>query len=504
MAKILIRTIEEFFGGITLDDKPRVIGVGSNFEEIDIFTNKNFIQAEQIFSADTIPATSELYDYSVGDDDILYGYGKETAGNKVRLFKLENSSAPNPGSWATLFTSSSGDTAKYEGVIQAHETDEGGAKKWVYYLAGTGELKRYGDLDGTPAEESVGTLSGLTGSWDKPFMKRIYGELYIGHGNFIARVDDNGNFEEKAFTIPNGWKVVDMIARSDTALILCRNENQKANSSIIFQWDLIATTQFDDSIEIPKGGAQWIVNHKENIRICCAINGEMSIFQISGSFPIETHTLDNIGTETSTQAISPAKSVAIKENVLYFGLFKTDKSGLYAIGQTDETTPPALILTKRFSTGDYSDHKPTALFIQGSNFYASYDDDQTAKLARCETENSPARSSQAVYETIWLDFGSSSRDKHLKAIDLATYPLPASTKLALSVATDYNSSYTDIKRPDETDFDNDDGVMGYFTCPLSNKKVFRIKIAFTSSTTNSVKLVSITMKSEIEDELSNK
>lgn len=504
MAKILIRTIEEFYGGIVRNDKSRIIGASSNMEELDIFTNKNYILPETIFSADTLPSSTELYDYAVGDDDILYGYGKETGASKVRIVKLENSGASNPGSWATLFTSSSSDVAKYEGVIEWHKTSEGGGRKWLYYIAGTNTLKRYGNLAGTPAEETVGTLSGLTGSWDKPWVKRIFGELYIGHRQFVAKVDDDGNFTEKAFTLPNNWEGVDGVPISDTMGILCKNVNQLVNHSMIYQWDLTASSQFVDSIVIPMGGGQWIINHKEDIRVCCALNGELRLYQISGSFPIETHKLDNIGTETGTQAISPAKSVAVKENILYFGLYKTDKSGLYALGQTDETTPVALVLSKRFGTTDYSKHKPTSTFIQGSNFYAAYDNDQVASVARCECQNSPSRSSNAVYESIWLDYGSSVKDKDLEEIYLPTYPLPASTKIALSIATDYSSSYTAVKRPDNTDYDNTGGVIGYFNSKIADKKVYKIKLAFTSNLTDAIKLVGIIMKALAEDELATK
>lgn len=503
--KTLLRKIEEFYGGIVRNDKSRVIGASFNVEELDIFTNKNYIQAEQIFSADTIPASSELYDYTVGDDDILYGYGKETSGNKVRLFSLANSGASNPGSFSTLFTSSASDVAKYEGVIEFHKTTESGTdKKWVYYLAGTNKLKRYGDLDGTPAEADVGTLSGLDGSWDKPWSKRIFGELYIGHGQYIAKVDDDGNFTEKAFTLPNGWESVDAIELSDTMLILCKNVNQLRNTSMIYQWDLTATTQFDDSVKIPMGGAQWISNIKERIIVCCAINGQLRIYEISGSFPIETHKLDNIGTETSTQAISPSKSVAEKEGILYFGLFKTDKSGLYALGQTDETTPLALILSKRYNTTDYSKHKPTSTFIQANNFYSAYDDNQVPSVSRCEGSNSPNRSSNAIYESIWIDNGSLIKDKYIDEITLLSYPLSANTSLTLSVAVDYSSSYTTITRPDGTNFNTTSDKVGFFRPAISNVKVFRLKIAFTSSTTNSVKLVGVMMKISEDDDLATK
>ncbi len=496
--------IDKFYGGIVLDDKSNIAGVASNVEEIDIFENENYFQAEQIMTLDSMPASTEIYSYDVGFDDTLYGLGKNTSDNKARIVSTANAGATNPGALATLFTSSSTDTVYPNFPIAFHQVTETTQKNYVYYITGTNTLKRYGDLSGSPSESTVGTLSGLTGTYDRPWMLRLFGDLYIGHGQYIAKVNKDAGFTEKAFTLPNGWQSVSAIGLADTMAILCRNNNRLINRSIIYTWDLVASTQFTDSINIPFGGPQWIKNHKEAVRVCCAINGELKLYQVTGSFPVQTHTLKNVGVETTYQPISPDKSVTFKSNILYFGLFKTDKSGIYALGQLKETTPLALILSKRFHTSSYALHAPTSLFIQGPNYYAAFSDNSTASNSRCESNNSPARSSNAVYESIWLDGGKPTNRKNFKTLTVHTYPLTASTSVAASVDFDYSGSYTSVTRDDGSAFNTTSGLMGSFNVAKDGKRAYKVKLALTSSTVYSPKVVAVFMEMILREEQDRK
>jgi len=495
--KEILKIFDAFYGGIQKGDKPTVAGAVSNIEEVDIFTNKDYIQPEPIMLSDSLPSGSELYAYDVDASDTLYGYGKETTNNYVRIFSLSSAGSDDPGSWSTLFTASSG-VAKSNGIILHHEiTESGSQKKYLYYISDKNTLKRYGPLGSSPSESTVGTLSGLSASTDKIWGIRLFGEIYIGHRQFIAHVDDNGVFTEKKFTLPNGWYGVDAIGLSDRMLILCQSVNPKINYSMIYQWDLVATTQFDDSITIPMGGPQWIVNHKEVIRVLCASNGVAKIYQLSGSYPIETHTIYNIATETTGQAISPVQTKALKEGILYFGLYKTDKTGIYALGQVDEGKPVALVLAKRFDTTDYSKHKPIALFISGANFYAAYDDNGTKKISRCESNNSPTCSSNAVVETIWYDAGDPIIEKDVINAYLISYDLPTSTSLKLYLAKDFGS-YSEIKQPDGTVLSS--GNFGFYKAEgFKNIRAVKAKVAFTSNGTNCPKLKAIGLHMIVKD-----
>ena len=500
-----IKIIDNFAGGICRDDKSNVLGACSNIEEVDIFSNKDYVQAEQIMSADTLPATSELYAYCVDDSDTVYGYGKETGASKTRIFNVANGGADNPGAWATLFTSAdTTDLATIISPIAFHKTSETG-NNFLYYIVGasaTWKLVRL-RID-TLAETDVGTLTGLTGSFDRPTMKRFFGELFITHGQFVAKVDDDGTFTEKAWTLPNSQIAIDIIPVSDVAIVLARNTNRFINETTGYWWDLESSNQFDDQFKIPMGGGQWISNWKEKVIVFCATNGIGKFFMLSGAFPgaqpleMPGRLLLNMGAETTTQPISSPKMLSQKDGILYFGLFKTDKTGIYALGQIDSDAPIALILSKRFLTTDYSAHKPTALLVHGSNYYGAYND-TTNMNSRCESNNSPTRSSQAVVETIWQDWGTSIQKKDLIRAYINSYPLVANTALNLYIASNYGSTYTQVKRPDDSIFNTTNGFLGLFKpSAFVDKVAYKAKVLFTSSTIYSPKLQTIGLRVNIK------
>lgn len=242
-------------------------------------------------------------------------------------------------------------------------------------------------------------------------------------------------------------------------------------------------------LTIPHGGPQWIVNFKERLYALCAQNGVARFYTsiASPGVPLQEvpgMELKNVASETATQEISSPKMVATKDNVFYFGLYKTDKTGIYAIGTLDENKPTALILAKRFDTTNYSRHTPIALHTQGPNFYASYFDNGAFKHSRCESNNSPERSSQAVYESVIFDEGDTTKDKDMLSALVMSKPLPAGTVVSVWVSTDYGD-YTQVYREDGTSLNTTGSTLGVFKCKSVSGKTHQIKFGLTSNGTES-------------------
>lgn len=496
-----IKIIKDFFAGIIRDEKSRIVGAASNVEEIDIFSNKDYIQAEQIFSADTLPASTEVYSYTSDASGTVYGYGKSTANNAVRIVSVATGGADNPGALATLMTSADTTNLAYViSPIEFHRTTEA-STDYLYYVtkASTTILLRRCRIDGSN-EATVGTLTGLDGTNDRVTFRKMFGELFVTNGKYIAKVDKDGVFTNDAFLLPNDWQSVDLIPVSDVCIILSRYLDSSVNFCKGYWWDLTSTSQVDDSFNIPSGGPQWIYNHQEEILMMCAINGKARFFKLSGAFPgavpqeLAGIELTNVALETDTLPVSSSKMIAEKDRILYFGVNKTDKTGVYALGKLDSDKPRALILSKRFNTTDYSLHKPTGLFILGPNFYGAYSDNGTATCVRCESRNTPNRSSSGVYETITIDDDSPSSDKTFEAVYVTTQPLPASTDVNTFFAHDYGS-YAEILRPDGTSLTTTSAMLGEFKIKDgTRKKVGKIKIQIVSSTSSSPKVTSIGLK----------
>ena len=484
------KLINKFFGGITRDEKSKQAGVGSNFEELDVFDNADYIQPSQIMTSDAMPATTEIYAYDADNADTVFGYGRETAGDKVRIVSVATGGATNPGAFAILFTAASV-TYYVTSPISYHRSSTGDANRlyWLSKSGATVSLNHCTTAGGS--ETSDGALTGLDGTNDRLFMRRIYGELFIGNGQYISRVDNDGVFTEKAYTLPNGWECVDMCEAGLSAVILARNINANMNTCKGFFWDLSSPTDFDDSFDVPFGGPQWIIKHRETLKIMCAIGGKARWYQVSayaGGVPsrLKGMELINVATESSSVPISSQRMVSIKDDIIYFGIYKADKTGIYAIGQLDDDKNYALVLAKRFDTSDYSLHIPRGFFAQGPNFYGAFSDNGTADNTRCESLNSPTRSSNAVYETVVLDDDNGMVKKQITDAFVITQPLPASVSIALHIAPDYGS-YVQIYRPDATSMTGVDTVVGNFK-PKRAGKVFKFKAVFTSSGTSAAKM----------------
>jgi hypothetical protein len=480
-------------------------------------------------SSSTYPQTqTEITAYTGDDNDNVWGYGAASDDDSVELYKLTTGGADDPGQFALVQISPDvTNTAFAQSPLQFFKTSEASA---LYYLKKNGStisLARY-DIDNDTEDiwsgsawtnqpspspspspsaspsasggesgtvPSSSQLAGLTGTDDRYFMRVEFGELYIGNGNYIAKVEADGTFTAQAFQLPLEYEAVDITFVSDVGLILARNINKNANFCKAFWWDLTSEVQFDNQITIPHGGPQWIMNFKERLYCLTAQNGVATFYSSAASpgVPLQQvpgMQLKNVAAETSTQAVSSQKMVSVKDGVLYFGLNKTDKTGIYAIGQMDENKPVALVLAKRFDTTDYSRHVPVALHTQGPNFYASYVDNSAFKHSRCESNNSPNRSSQAVYESVYFDEGDATKEKDLLAAYVTCQQQPTGTFIKLSTKADYGS-FVQCFLEDGNTMSTAGRVLGVFKPKSVPGKTHQFKLEVVANGANSPKITGL-------------
>lgn len=497
-----LKLYTQFFGGIVRDDKATNPGAMSNVEELDILENANFVRPTLIMSGDTVPANVEFYAFCVDDADTGYAYGKNTSSGKAVIYTKSTISANSPGSWTLLVTSAG--NGNILSPIEYHKvTESGTTNKYVYYVAGTNTLYRYGPLGGSPTETTVGTLSqiGGTGFYDRITFRRFYGTLYITDGIYIASVDDNAVFTEKKFTLPFDVYAVDIAPASDVAVILCRYSDRNTNKAIGYWWDLVSPTTFDDHFDIPMGGPQWIFNYKQTIIWLCATNGIAKPFQLSSPnpgavvIPFPGILVQNVATEGDTQPISPVKSTFTKDDQFYFALYKTDKTGIYSIGKLDYQYPIAFWLAKRFATTDYSKHAPIAAASFGQNIWGAFADNGTNSTSSCLAA-SAARSSNAVIESTWQDNNEPMNLKDVKKGYMSTYPVPSGCSATLSIAADYGS-YQSLTTAGGVVHNILNAVRAIFRAiSMHNKLVFKWKVTFASSGSSCVKLAAVAIRME--------
>lgn len=451
---------------------------------------------------------------------------------------------------------------------------------FLFYVTGNNQLIRLGATpDGTTefTADRAGTemiLEDLGTADDRIPMLRYAGRFFIGHGQYISQVDNGGVFIPKDFTLPDGWEAVSMEPFDNSIGILCRNVNNKVGHGKVYYWDLVATTGFLAEVTIPMGGPQIIMNHREVPWVIAAQNGTMRSYIILDSSARRQHTLYDISTETDTQAIVPDACKFITEDAMYFGLWKTDKTAMYSIGQVDSGFPYALYLAKRFNnpvvssitnstttatlttatvhgltTSDvitvsaasesayngtfavatvpstttltytmssdpggnatgtpiatsksYDNHTPQAAFSAGPNMYAAFDDNGTPSVANMEGNNSPARSSNATIETIYIDAEKLEVVKEWTGFLLMSKVMPSSCTITVDARVDSATSYDSSSSSALTNSNDQvsfDGVTAdtfwYREWKSVTGRRIQVRIAFTSSTTSRATLYGITL-----------
>ncbi len=528
---IELSRIDKFYGGITIGDKDKREGVCLNIEEWDIFSNPAYMEPETILTADNGQVTEGHFDYAFDGTD-LYALGQDTS-SQIKIWKLASAAGSNPGNWASYDTGTTAfDAQEIPAMLFHKQTESSTIKTYLYYTgtpaSGGLQLYRMGDISAAGVTESttdVGAtamlMTGITTALNTTVPRpriRLFDDSYFGHGRYVAKIDKSGVFTEKAFTLPEGWYCVDFAGVGDTIYILASNVAEP-NTSRIFIWDLVAATTFDDSIDIPMGGAQAILNHNEAVRVWCVQNGILRIYELLGKIPKRTHQLTNVqNTITGSSGKGDGGNyrpvmkqfMFIKDNVVYFGLWKSDKSGLYALGQVEDDKPLALVLSRRFiasGTASYASLRPMAATVVANNIFAAYynytvtDDYQ---LSRVENDNSPTRSSDSVYESIWVDNGTVEVYKDWTGIVVIGKPAPASTAITINVRTDNASAYNtnsdaipeltsanDQTHDGTTDLTDGADTFWYreFTSVIG--RAIQLKISATSSTTSKVTIYSV-------------
>lgn len=494
--------VKPFYGGIVVGERDRNIGTASNVEELDIFTNPDYVQPETIFSADSV-IENGAWDFA---DDGTSVYAISESGGKAKIWKRANAMTSGLGSttWAAYKVSSQ--NSNQDSFLECLEWDDG--TKHLYYVVGTNSLYKYGDIAGSPNETSVGTLTGVSDANGRlPSLIR-QGELFIGHGKYVARVDGTGTYTNAAFTLPAGWRVVDMENVANNIALLCSPSSQSSGESAIFYWDATATTGFIDSVFIPSGNPQAIKNHTESLRVFCvsggAANAKLRIFELLGKKPFLTHELTNIDVDYQTPAgaynwsVSP-KTMAIVDNILYFGIAKTDKTGIYALGQAQEDKPLALVLSRRCSTTDYSNHYPIAMYATGKDLLLSaYDGNVSGWLHQQMVYASASRSSNAIYESVVIDDGKPEVAKRWDKFTAITGSMPSGCSILVSGRVDSTSDgYTQLQT-----FSTQGKT--YYTAPVNfNGKALQIKASFTSNGTSTPKLYQLGVRACEEGEKSS-
>jgi len=457
-----------------------------NTEDLDIFSNPNYVQPSIIFQDDNITGITDITGFTLSSKGYLYALGKNGSGKAVVYYKTTPTGS-SPSSWTLKFTSANSPATQGYSPITAFITEEGGAtKEYLYYHTGSGTLSRYGDLNGTPTETaSFGTLSGLT--TDDRLVHLIFsGDLFIGNGGYIARVTRQGNFVDKSFTLPTGLRVVDMVPMILTSggsyiAVLCKDTNNPTQSQVILT-DTFSSSGVIAKVRVPLAKPQWIQQVGTNYLIGGVNpNNQFEIYAMTGLIISDAPVfiIPDVSYDLS-RPVSPITTKYTSTNTFLFGIEGTKKSGIYAIGEPLEDQL-AISMMHRFNTSYYGNHRPLAFIaINDAKYVSYYDGNDEQYYVRIANQKNPTYSSQAILETLLYTGDSPYFDKSWNILQVGLQPLPSLCSISVSGRTNTTEEYRPINPVsnviDTPNIETQDiPIVGF------NSKMIQLKFSFTSS-----------------------
>lgn len=531
-------TITDFHLGIVNDKGSQQRGAALNLEEMDIFENKDFIQADWGMDSNFSSEINPVYDFSVNkQDDDFWAYG----GTYVELGDFD-ATGTSIGSISEERSQPTNDenTARPNTEIAAYETTEDSDltqfTEWVYFTSGADgsmpKLERYNITDDDApttvqsdlGETSSGDPAGENNIQDEDapvLMRIINGALYVMYANTISKVAKDGTFSHNGIaTLPEGFNIVDATSagrKTDSMFVVAEPIETTTNKSRGYWIDLVAG-EVDNYLDLPYGGVQWVENIASDVIMSFVEDNQFRVMALSQPFPGSTagslpniKLIDVLDTQfdvfdddkNNSLGIrpSPSKSVHTLDGEIFFILNKNDQPGIYSISRIGPDQNYGIRLAHKFP-GDYPNQLGLAMGVYGNKKIVSYVDgyDGTAgsgseTIAVVEPDsNDTNRSSEAVYESVWFQFESPTIDKQVESIGVTTEPLPANTEIKLYVAQDNEDSYTQVYQADGSNMNETGTSYAEFKTPsIKDAKRIRFKMEFSGNSNDTPRVNAVGM-----------
>jgi hypothetical protein len=339
--------------------------------------------------------------------------------------------------------------------------------------------------------------------------------LYIPYDNKIAK-NDNGTWTAVALTLPSHLKITSIAEYGNQLAIACAPLSG-IGGSVVYLWDRDETTTVL-SESIPWGeGNLTILEEIEGFLIGVSYVGtsdvnfkQKAVFKYyAGSKPITFLELEN---ETTFSTSSPNDIPIAKQKVnkyLYFSmkitLNGTIQHGIWKIGRTKSGT--FSVVMDRTWNNDTAPAAADEIFnfiLVGDYMFIAYEDGGTHAVSK--TNDSNLHAVTAIYETVILNDGDSSKTKQLIGVTAMHEALPANGKITIKYKKDEETSFTEIIS-NSTDNDIRTSAVrdnSANNLPRYKEITFRIELtAQTAATTGDIgALTGLKYKSEIiEDDV---
>ena len=450
--------IDNFSLGIAQDPRERDTRYAQLIKNFDAHTFKHkLVPFRSSEDGDDAGNTSKKRNFQIalrtGTTHSLYTLGvvSGTTDRAEILYKDLTTGAANDlddSAWANTGNHQSASDSvlvKFECFVYYRKTGR------IYLVKADGDVIRYdpaGSVAIAEADVALGSITNLA----QGLVHSKDDILYIPYDNKIAK-NNNGSWTAVALTLPSHLKITSISEYEDNLAIACAPLSG-VGESIVYLWNRDETTTVL-SKSIPWGeGNLTILEEIEGFLIGVSYTGtsntnfeQKAIFKYyAGSKPITFLELLNETTFDDSSNDTPLSKQKVNK-YLYFSmkitLNGTIHHGIWKIGRTKAGTFSVV-----FDRSWNNDTTPVAadeifgfIFI-GDYMFIAYSDGGTDDVSK--TDDTNLHDITAIYETVILNGGDSSKNKQLMSVGITAESLPANGQLVLKYKKDEEASFTTI------------------------------------------------------------
>lgn len=463
MPELNVYTIKDFRGGIA-DEAGR--GVRGSFkfgQGLDIHGEENTLKCNQKLKKDSGTIVTDLILFFVaGSDGNLYGFG-----DTGKIYRRTAA-----GNWSVVYTDPDGKilgAAEYEHKVGAVYTPH------LCWATQT-KLKRH-KIGGnwTTDVQTVGTFaSGEAGDWHT--MRMAVGVLMICDGHYIAMLDYEGNFNNKALDIIPGNKAVCLLDMSNQ-VIIGSVEKARSKQGWLWTWNKIEPSWIAKK-SVGEKGVNAMAFIEQGILIQAGTEGVLKYWDLSNLVPLKR--IPGGG------YVNPGGATEFK-GLAHFGINGSTKSGIYSYGRTDKNDVYSLNLEYIPSHGKLSGVEIGAMTVYDGNIFVSWKDGTTYGVDTIDSANK----ANGIYEGLEFDAGRPFEDKLFRFIKITTKPLPTECSIVIKYKTNKATSWTIAKRADGLELFDKVGETKSVHQIEGQGEVYEIRIELTSSGNSTPEILAI-------------
>lgn len=372
-------------GGLSEDDWIGLQGAFRYGSGIDIRNNTGLLSLAPQVANDSGTNVNKLISWiepalSQNNGDEYY-YGQDT------IYKRTSG-----GLWS-IARSLSADSPNGQGMAEFGNA--------LYYRTAT-QLGRY---DYTTWNDSFQTGLTTSSKWGPVCAFKNY--LLVGHGNYVASLDQVGLWTLQRLILPPGYNVRHIFVAGSVACILAtRGINiSDSNAGIVFTWRG-ASPNYDDYIPLhgnPHAGISY------NNRIYVVTGKDPIIETTQGGESTALQGIPNVGLGNTAEVYPGA--MALDRNLIHFGISDGTSAsiwrGVYTFGAKNAKFTTALSPELPISTGHITGTSVqiTAVKQIGTSFRIAWKDTGSTQQYGVDTINLTHFQTAGVYDSLFFDHG---------------------------------------------------------------------------------------------------